>query len=99
MSESTACRGLARILVMLGAACIGFTAYGQAPTTAPRQDVTLRLDWVPTWYHSVFYIALNRGSTAMPDSTSASGKARARPRRRRWSARARRRSGSWTRQR
>ena len=61
MSESTACRGLARILVMLGAACIGFTAYGQAPTTAPRQDVTLRLDWVPTWYHSVFYIALNRG--------------------------------------
>ncbi len=27
----------------------------------PRQDVSLRLDWVPTWYHGVFYLALNRG--------------------------------------
>ena len=53
--------GLPPLLVMLGAAVITFAAHGQAPTTAPRQDVTLRLDWIPTWYHSVFYTALNRG--------------------------------------
>jgi NitT/TauT family transport system substrate-binding protein len=50
-----------RLLVMLGAALITFAAHAQAPTTTPRQDVTLRLDWIPTWYHSVFYSALNRG--------------------------------------
>jgi NitT/TauT family transport system substrate-binding protein len=59
MSGSIARRGFARLLALLGAAVISFAAHGQSP--APRQDVTLRLDWIPTWYHSVFYLALNRG--------------------------------------
>src|SRR5262249_39792100 len=61
MSGSTVRVGLPRLLVMLGAALITFTAYGQPRTTPPRQEVTLRLDWIPTWYHSAFYTALNRG--------------------------------------
>ena len=61
MSASLARAGLPRLLVVLGAVLITFAANGQSPRTAPRQDVTLRLDWVPTWYHSVFYLALNRG--------------------------------------
>ena len=60
MSGSRARMGLPRLLVMLGAVVIASAAHGQ-PSTAPRQDVTLRLDWIPTWYHSVFYTALNRG--------------------------------------
>jgi NitT/TauT family transport system substrate-binding protein len=60
MSGATARVGLPRLLVMLGAAVIASAAHGQQ-STAPRQDVTLRLDWIPTWYHSVFYTALNRG--------------------------------------
>ena len=60
MFGSTACIGWPRLLVMLGAAVITSAAHSQ-PSMAPRQDVTLRLDWIPTWYHSVFYIALNRG--------------------------------------
>jgi NitT/TauT family transport system substrate-binding protein len=59
MSGSTGRRGFARLLVMMGAAVFSFAAHGQSP--GPRQDVTLRLDWIPTWYHSVFYLALNRG--------------------------------------
>jgi NitT/TauT family transport system substrate-binding protein len=61
MSASLTRAGLQRLLVVLSAALITFAANAQSPRTAPRQDVTLRLDWVPTWYHSVFYIALNRG--------------------------------------
>jgi NitT/TauT family transport system substrate-binding protein len=56
LSGASARFGL-RLLVLLAAPMVAFAAYGQTP----RQDVTLRLDWVPTWYHSVFYIALNRG--------------------------------------
>jgi NitT/TauT family transport system substrate-binding protein len=59
MSGSFSRVGLPRLLVVLGAAVITFAAYGQS--SPPRQDVTLRLDWIPTWYHSVFYTALNRG--------------------------------------
>src|SRR5207247_3710634 len=47
-----------RLLALLGAATIGFAA--QAQTTA-RQDVTLRLDWIPSWDHAPFYHALERG--------------------------------------
>src|SRR5215467_7593822 len=57
----TARIALPRLLVILGAAVTAFAAYGQSPSASPRQDVTLRLDWIPTWYHSVFYTALNRG--------------------------------------
>jgi NitT/TauT family transport system substrate-binding protein len=50
-----------RLLILLGVLLVPFAAHGQAPSMAPRQDVSLRLDWVPTWYHGVFYLALNRG--------------------------------------
>ena len=61
MSGSTARRGLVRVLVMLGLAVVSLAAHAQSPSIATRQDVSLRLDWIPTWYHSVFYLALNRG--------------------------------------
>jgi NitT/TauT family transport system substrate-binding protein len=61
MSGSVARAGLPRLLLLIGAALVSFAAHGQTPPPAPRQDATLRLDWVPTWYQSVFYLALNRG--------------------------------------
>jgi NitT/TauT family transport system substrate-binding protein len=47
-----------RLLALLGAAAIAFAAHGQTP---PRQDVSLRLDWIPSWYQAPFYHALERG--------------------------------------
>jgi len=61
MSGLFARAGFPGFLVLMGAAIVSFGAHGQTPPAAPRQDATLRLDWVPTWYHSVFYLALNRG--------------------------------------
>lgn len=62
LSGSFARAGVSRGLLALAAAIVSFAAYGQqTPGTAARQDVSLRLDWIPTWYHSVFYYALNRG--------------------------------------
>ena len=61
MSGSLSRAPCARLLVLLGMMLMPFAANGQSPSTAPRQDVSLRLDWVPTWYHGVFYLALNRG--------------------------------------
>lgn len=49
--------GLSGLLVLLGIVLASPAAQAQTP----RQDATLRLDWVPTWYHGVFYLALNRG--------------------------------------
>src|SRR5688572_21751980 len=41
------------------------TAAGPTATarTTPMavQDVSLRLDWVPSWYHAPFYVALEKG--------------------------------------
>ena len=61
MSGSLSRAPCARLLVLLGMMLMPFAANGQTPSTGPRQDVSLRLDWVPTWYHGVFYLALNRG--------------------------------------
>jgi NitT/TauT family transport system substrate-binding protein len=47
-----------RLLALLGAATIGFAAQAQTPA---RQDVSLRLDWIPSWYQAPFYHALERG--------------------------------------
>jgi NitT/TauT family transport system substrate-binding protein len=59
MSGSTTGMAVLRLLVMAAAAAVTFAAHAQS--AMPRQDVTLRLDWIPTWYQSVFYVALNRG--------------------------------------
>ena len=61
MSRSLSPAPGARLLMLLAMMLLPFSAGAQAPSTAPRQDVSLRLDWVPTWYHGVFYLALNRG--------------------------------------
>lgn len=46
-----------RMFVILGMSSLAFSAWGQAP----RQDVSLRLDWIPSWYQAPFYHALERG--------------------------------------
>jgi NitT/TauT family transport system substrate-binding protein len=45
------------------AAFVPFAAHDQTKpaATAPRADVSLRLDWIPTWYHAPFYHALDQG--------------------------------------
>src|SRR4029078_5268899 len=61
MSGSVVKVGLLRMVAMLGMMLLAFSAHGQSPNAAARQDVTLRLDWIPTWYHVPFYYALDRG--------------------------------------
>jgi NitT/TauT family transport system substrate-binding protein len=36
-------------------------AIASTASAQPRQDVSLRLDWVPSWYQAPFYHALERG--------------------------------------
>lgn len=60
MSKTVANR--CSLLVVLCASIAAFAAHAQAPRAPSSiQDASLRLDWVPTWYQTPFYLALDRG--------------------------------------